>query len=206
MPQRRAYQNCCYTAALDTHVDFCPECGSPLFRCFAFNECKNLVNPQGYCEVCVQPKLALAPGAIIEASVGEVLSIPFILSNMSPAGRPLTVLQILKDEQRIQLGELVRLDWETLEADRERAFSVVTAPLTQSGVHRLRLILVLASCQGDIEEHYAFTAEIAIPVEGKKPPRWCRTSTSAAVILAPPAWWWRIPICNNTINTGRPSR
>jgi hypothetical protein len=162
------YQSCCYTAALNRDSGFCTECGRPLFRCAAFDRCRGLINPLGHCPVCVQPRLMLEKEAVLEARVGEVLSIPFLLSNGSPAGRPLRLLNLLKDEPDA-FNESVPLNWEKLDAGQERTFSVLTSPLAHSGIHRLRLTLILASCAAGFEEHYAFSGEIALQVEGGGP-------------------------------------
>ncbi len=168
MADWRPYQPCCFTAALNPDSGFCTECGRPLFRCVAFDQCKGLINPLGFCPVCLQPRLAVEKGAVLEARAGEVLSIPLRLSNRSPAGRPLQVLNIFKDEQEAR-NDTVPLNWEKLDPGQERSFSVNTLPLAHSGVHSLRLTLILASCANGFEEHYAFSGEIALQVEGGDP-------------------------------------
>lgn len=160
MTIRSDFQSCCYTAALDTEVAFCPDCGTSLYRCPGFKHCHNLVKPLGYCTVCIQAQLALAPQAITQARVGEVLSLPFLLRNTSPAGQPLVLMNILT-QQRGHPLQTVPLGWNSLDAGQERMFSVDTEDLTSGGMHRLQLFLVL----GSLEEQYVFAAEVVFEVD-----------------------------------------
>jgi hypothetical protein len=168
MAEWQPYQPCCYAAALQPDSSFCGECGRPLFRCAAFDQCRGLVNPLGYCGICLLPRLTVEEGAVLKARAEEVLSIPFRLANRSSAGRSFQVLFVFKDELDVY-DEPVRLNWERIGAGQERAFSVNTQPLSRGGVHRLRLTFVLASCANGFEEHYAFSGEIALRVEGGGP-------------------------------------
>ena len=160
MTTRSDFQSCCYAAALDTEVAFCPDCGASLYRCPGFKRCHNLVKPLGYCTVCIQAQLALAPQAITQARVGDVLSLPFLLRNTSPAGQPLMIMNILK-QQRGHPLQTVPLGWDRLDAGQERMFSVDTEDLTSGGIHRLQLFLVL----GSQEEQYVFAAEVVFEVD-----------------------------------------
>ncbi len=71
MADWRPYQPCCFTAALNPDSGFCTECGRPLFRCVAFDQCKGLINPLGFCPVCLQPRLAGFPAAARQCAQGR---------------------------------------------------------------------------------------------------------------------------------------
>lgn len=161
----RPYGTCCPQYAGDSEIGFCPDCGHPFLRCHAFAECKSLVTPDGRakaCQVCVAPQLMIDPRAVITARKGDRLSIPLILMNGSTVGRPLWVKRIVK-----RLGdqyEPLSLTWEQVEARTERHFSVDVPPLVDGGTTTAGLILVVASRYKNIEEEYAFEAEMLITV------------------------------------------
>lgn len=161
----RPYGTCCQQYAGDSDIGFCPDCGHAFLRCHAFAECKSLVTPDGRakaCPVCVAPQLMIDPRAVIKARKGDRLSIPLILLNGSSVGRPLWVKRIIK-----RLGdqyEPLSLTWEQVEARTERHFSVDVPPLVDGGTTTAGLILVVASRYKNIEEEYAFEAEMLITV------------------------------------------
>jgi hypothetical protein len=125
------------------------------------------VTPDGRakaCPVCVAPQLMIDPRAVIKARKGDRLSIPLILMNGSTVGRPLWVKRIVK-----RLGdqyESLALTWEQVEARTERHFSVDVPPLVDGGTTTAGLIIVVASRYKNIEEEYAFEAEMLITVSG----------------------------------------
>lgn len=163
MPEWRSYEPCCFVSALDVDAAFCSECGRPLFRCAGFSACRNLVNPLGFCRICLHPELYLDKDVNLQAGVGDVTTVAFRLRNESTAARALTVLNIFKREAQGD-RQTVPLSWEHIDPGSERRFSVVTEPLQSGGSHRLGLTLVLASKAGEIEEHYAFGTEVVIKV------------------------------------------
>jgi hypothetical protein len=156
------YRACCQGVASDVEVAFCPECSHPLFRCA---QCRNLVNPRGFCDVCVRLELYLAKDAVRAARVGDCLTVPFILKNTSAVSRTLWVQHVLKDGKHVK-GEPVPLKWQQLETGRDRAFSVDTEPFATGGVTSLRLTIIVASRFEEIEELYAFSGEVDIEVKG----------------------------------------
>jgi len=42
---------CCYQHAVQADAVFCGDCGKPLLRCMAFEECGGLVRDDGCCAV-----------------------------------------------------------------------------------------------------------------------------------------------------------
>jgi len=111
----------------------------------------------------VSPELFLASEEEPRANVGDVVTVPFTLRNASAAGRDLAVLNVFKNEGRLD-RQPVPLNWETLHAGRERKFSVVTEPLESGGAHRLGLTIVVAARTAAFEEHYALSSEVLIQV------------------------------------------
>lgn len=159
------YGTCCQNYAGDSEVGFCPECGHAFLRCQAFAECRSLVTPDGRaksCPVCIAPQLMIDPRAVVKVKKGDRLSIPLILINASPAGRPLWVKRIVK-----KMGdryEPLALTWEQVEAGTERRFSLDLPPMVDGGTVTAGLILVLASRYKGAEEEYAFEAEMLITI------------------------------------------
>ncbi len=163
MTEWRPYQACCFAAAIDKETAFCNGCGRPLFRCAAFDACRNLVNPFDFCASCLRPEGFIDKDVHLQAKVGEVTTLGFRLRNASPAQRSLSVLGVLKSEGRGN-SEPVPLQWEKIDPGQERPFSVVTEPLQSGGAHRLQLMLILATRFAELEEHYVFTGEVLIKV------------------------------------------
>lgn len=158
----RPYQPCCQESAAATDAAFCPSCGHPYLRCMAFAECHTLVSPSQACTGCVAPVLMVDEGAVIESKRGDRLSVPLILHNASPAGRPLWVKRIVKWDDGID--EPMALTWERIDSRTERRFALDTPPLADGGTHTLRVIIVVASRHKGVEEEYAFSAGLSIAV------------------------------------------
>lgn len=158
----RPYQACCQRHAPDSDVFCCPECGNVLLRCFAFAECGTLVTPTQACSSCVVPTLMIDKGAVVQSRKGDRLSIPLILFNASPAGRPLWVKRIVRwSDGR---SEPLALTWERIDARTERRLTVDTPPMDVGGTHTLQLIVVVASRHKTIEEEYAFACGMSVTV------------------------------------------
>jgi len=157
------YNECCYRHALDREALACPDCGHLLLRCHGFDECNQLVEPQGHCPIHVAPRLHLQQDALPSPRVGDRLSLPLVLGNAAPGGRALKVMHVY----RLRGGgdrEEVELPWENLPAGRERTFSVDTDALDSGGYQRVRLVLALGVPFPQVEEHYAFSAEIGLRI------------------------------------------
>jgi hypothetical protein len=163
------YRNCCHAAAEhDREAVFCPDCAHPLFRCAA-PDCRRLLAPLAHCPACIDLRLSLREGAVLEARAGECLSMPFVLRNNSPT-RSVAIKSVLREGTDVP-REAVPLAWEQLEAGRERAFDVLAGPFGHGGVANLRLTLVVRAVFDDLEETYAFSGNVTIDVESvDKPP------------------------------------
>lgn len=158
----RPYQACCQRHAPDSDVLCCPECGNLLLRCFAFAECGTLVTPTQACSACVVPTLMIDKGAVVQSRKGDRLSVPLILFNASPAGRPLWVKRIVRwSDGR---SEPLALTWERIDARTERRLTVDTPPMEVGGTHTLQLIVVVASRHKTVEEEYAFACGMSVTV------------------------------------------
>jgi hypothetical protein len=167
------YGGCCrLAAARDPGAVFCPECAHRLFKCPAPG-CGALVTPLGHCTACIDPRLSLEKGAVLQAKVGECLSVPFVLRN-GAVSRPLSIRTVLRDGAGLA-PEPVPLAWEQLEAGRTRAFTVTAGPFAHGGLERLRLTIVATASLGEIEETYAFSGDLAIQIEGADPTRVVQT-------------------------------
>ncbi len=158
----RPYKACCqrYAGQLDTAI--CPECRNPLLRCVAFAECQSLVSPTQACPVCVAPVLMIDKGAVVNSKKGERFSVPLILLNASPSGRPLWVKRIVRWTDGT--ADPLALTWERLDAGSERRFSVDTPPMNVGGTYTLQLIIVVASRYKSLEETYALATSMAVTV------------------------------------------
>jgi hypothetical protein len=163
MPEADEYKDCCRRSAIEVDTAFCPECGHSLYRC-SYPGCRNLINPLGYCPLCVRPELYVEKGAVLVAEKDECLTIPFVLLNTSPVNHAFSVQNLFRYGKDVK-NELVPIGWEKLEAGRERTFSVQTEPFAGSGTIHLGLTVVIASRISEIEELYAFAGEMRIDVE-----------------------------------------
>ncbi|WP_341197857.1 FHA domain-containing protein [Hyphomonas chukchiensis] len=159
---------CCFRASLDRDATFCDECGSPLQRCMATDECGGLLDAAGCCPVCVAPELSLDAGSATSVRVGGTLALPLIVSNNSPVGRPLFV-----EEMRIQGddGEQrpVDLTFQRLNSGSTAEVGLRTGVLETAGLHRFDVHITVATRYLWREERYVFTTSIAIPVDREGP-------------------------------------
>lgn len=161
------YRECCrLAAAQDAEAAFCPDCRHPLLRCHAPG-CAGLVTPLGHCPSCIALRLSIEKGAVLEARLGECLSVPFVLRNEA-ASRSLCVVRITSEGTN-QPSAAVPLAWDRLDAGRARAFAVSAGPFDHGGINNLRLTIVVSAAMGDVEEKYVFTGDVAIDVEGRDP-------------------------------------
>lgn len=165
----KPYGTCCVRHAARPAAAFCPECRHALLRCMAFAECGQLVTPDGPCPSCVAPALFVNAGARVRAGAGERLSVPFVLRNASPAGKPLWVTRLARLDA---VGdEPLALQWEQIDAGTERQFSINTPPIETVGTHELALLLVVATRHRGLEESYAFRAVVPVTVTNTKAPQ-----------------------------------
>lgn len=163
----KPYAACCYRNASDADAGFCPDCGHPFLRCMAFAECQSLVAPTHACPVCVAPSLMIDAGAVVQSKLGERVSVPLILRNISPASRALWVKRIVKWDGRVE--EPMALTWEQIEPGTERHFTLDTPPMAEGGTYSFHVILVIATRYKGLEEEYAFAARVTMTVGGKDP-------------------------------------
>lgn len=162
---RRTQAACCYTSAMDRDATYCGECGKPLIRCMAAEECGGLLDDQGLCTVCVAPKLQVAPGALTAAKVGSAIALPISIANVSAIERPLFVTRLWSREASGDWRE-EHLGWERLEAGQARPVTITASQLTQAGAHSIEILVAVASRWRWREESYAFSADLRLTVEG----------------------------------------
>ncbi|QFT78690.1 FHA domain-containing protein [Erythrobacter sp. THAF29] len=155
--------SCCIASALeDADATYCIECGKPLMRCMAFQECGGIVDESGLCPVCVQPHLEIIPGATMKAAVGGSVAVPFYLKNDSKVDRPLFIKGIWSRERGEWREE--RLGWEKL-APGERAQASATAcEMSQPGLHEIEIMWAVTTQWRTREEHYAFSTRLLIEI------------------------------------------
>jgi hypothetical protein len=161
-------RKCCYRSSLDRSATFCDECGAPLQRCMATDECGGLLDAAGCCPVCVAPEVTLNAGAATSVKVGGTLALPLVISNNSPVGRPLFVeeLWVRGDD-----GEMrqVELEFQRLNSAATAEVGLRTGVMQTAGLHRFDIYLVVATRYMWREERFAFGASIAIPVDPEGP-------------------------------------
>ncbi|MCP3915250.1 MAG: FHA domain-containing protein [bacterium] len=158
---------CCHRAALDRTAAFCDDCGQPLLRCPAFEECGGLLDSDGCCEECVAPELALDADGVRAARVGGALSLPLIVTNASRARRPLFVKGLWTREAGGD-WRAVEVPWERLDAGTSAPIAVRAEALERAGVHQLEIALAVATRHQWREEVLAFTTGLALTVEGEE--------------------------------------
>lgn len=157
---------CCYRAALDPNAGYCGECGEPLIRCMAFDECGSLLDKHGCCPVCVALDVHLDTAAVRGVQMGGVLSLPLVLKNTSTVGRPLFVSEI---KVRRGGGDYapVPLSWEKLAPGGASRVGVPTGVLEEAGVHQFDFLIIVGYRYRWREERFAFetsvTAEVSAP-------------------------------------------
>lgn len=165
----RPYLACCHRYAADAAIAFCPECRHALVRCLAFAECRSLAPATGPCPVCVAPTLAIDSGAAVQSKAGERVALPLVLSNVSPAARPFRVTSVARLDG--PTAEPVHLTWEQVDAGTERRLAVTTPPLAAGGTYDLRVVLVIATRYGGVEESYAYSTGVTLTVAGADAPQ-----------------------------------
>ncbi|ABI77275.1 hypothetical protein HNE_1635 [Hyphomonas neptunium ATCC 15444] len=161
---QRTQSECCYRSALDREATFCGDCGKPLLRCMACEECAGLLDDRGLCTVCVAPYLQVDAGALTAAKVGSAVALPMSIGNLSGVGRPLFVTGLWSREGSGAWRE-ENLGWERLDAGESRPISIVANQIEHAGAHGLQLLIALASRWRWRQENFAFTANLTLMVE-----------------------------------------
>ncbi len=158
-----AQNSCCLASALqEDDATFCMECGKPLLRCMAFQECGGIVDESGMCPVCVQPHLQITPGALMKAAVGGSVAVPFELANDSKVDRPLFVTGLWSRERGEWREE--RLGWEKLAPGEHARASVTACELNSHGLHEIEIMIAVATQWRTREEHFAFSTSLLLDV------------------------------------------
>lgn len=158
---------CCYTSAMDKDATYCGECGKPLIRCMAAEECGGLLDDQGLCTVCVAPQLMIAPGALTVAKIGSAIALPMSIANRSAIERPLFVTRFWSREASGAWRE-EQLGWERLNAGQARPVTVTASQLTRAGAHNIEILVAVSSRWRWREESYAFCADLRLIVESNE--------------------------------------
>lgn len=161
---QRTQAECCYTSALDRNATFCGDCGKPLMRCMAAEECAGLLDDRGLCTVCVAPYLQVDAGALTVAKVGGAVALPMSIGNLSGVQRPLFVTGLWSREASGPWRE-ESLGWERLDAGESRPMSVVANQIERAGAHGLQLLVAMASRWRWRQENFAFIANLTLMVE-----------------------------------------
>lgn len=164
----RSQRECCYTSALDEAATYCGECGKPLLRCMATEECGGLLDDSGLCTICVAPHLQIDAGALTVARVGGAVSLPVSIANMSPVGRPLFVTALWSREGPSSEWREESLGWERLSSGESRPASVTVNQIRQAGAHGVQIMVSVASRWRWRQECYAFTANLNLTVEEER--------------------------------------
>ena len=155
---------CCYQHAVQADAVFCGECGKPLLRCMAFEECGGLVGDDGCCSVCVKPQLFLDKDAVTEVKAGGVLVLPLVFYNASSIARPLFVTDLWVREgdgprRRIELP------WKRLDAGGSNRINIQTGAMERQGRHGIEITFAAATNYFMREERFAFTSSLGLEVE-----------------------------------------
>lgn len=155
---------CCYQHALTPDAVFCGECGKPLLRCMAYQECGGLVGDDGCCSVCVRPQLFLDQDAVTDVKAGGVLVLPLVFYNASSIARPLFITDVWMREgdgprRRIELP------WKRLDPGGSNRLSVQTGALERQGRHGIEITFAAATNYFMREERFAFTSSLGLEVE-----------------------------------------
>lgn len=160
----RTQAECCYKSALDEDATFCGECGKPILRCMACEECAGLLDDRGLCTVCVAPYLQVDAGALTAAKVGSAVTLPMSVANLSGVGRPLFITGLWSREGAGPWRE-ENLGWERLDAGESRPISIVANQIERAGAHGLQVLIALASRWRWRQENFAFIANLTLMVE-----------------------------------------
>ena len=155
---------CCYQHAVTADAVFCGECGKPLLRCMAFQECGGLVGDDGCCPVCVKPQLFLDKDAVTEVKIGGVLVLPLVFYNASGVARPLFVTDLWVREGDGPRRR-VELPWKRLDAGGSNRVNIQTGALERQGRHGIEITFAAATNYYMREERFAFTSLLGLEVE-----------------------------------------
>ncbi|MEM5518346.1 FHA domain-containing protein [Henriciella sp. AS95] len=159
---------CCSRSAEISDAGFCGECGEPLIRCMAFQECHSVLDSTGKCPVCVRPELSLDAGAASTVREGGKLALPLIIRNGSHVGRPLFVTGLWTKEDDSHWTE-IPLDFERLDPEAAANVGIRTGVLDHAGIHRIDVRIAIATRYQWREEAFVLTSSIVFPVESKDP-------------------------------------
>lgn len=163
---RRTQKPCCYTAAVDSDSTYCGECGKPIIRCMAIEECGGLLDDDGLCTVCVAPHLQVDAGALKVAKVGGAVALPVSIANVSVVERPIFVTRVWSREASGKWQD-VRLGWERLDAGQSRPVSIIANELHHAGAHSIEILVELSTRWRWREERYAFSAGLTLQVKAE---------------------------------------
>jgi len=159
--------SCCIANALDDpEATFCIECGKPLLRCMAFQECGGIVNDKGLCPVCVKPHLHITEGATMKAPVGGSVAVPLELANGSQVDRPLFIKRLWSRERGDWREE--RLGWEKLQPGESAPASVTACELDKPGLHEIQIMWELATQWKARAEHFAFSTSLLLEIASEE--------------------------------------
>lgn len=163
----RTQKVCCYTSAIEDDATYCEDCGKPLMRCMAAEECGGLLDDHGLCTVCVSPHLQVDAGAMVAARVGGAVSLPLSIANLSVVGRPLFVTSVWTKEAGGDWREQ-SLGWERLAAGEVGPVSIIADKFDRAGAHSIKVLVALASRWRWREERFAFEATLRLNIEADK--------------------------------------
>lgn len=163
----RTQKPCCYTAAISDDATFCGDCGKPLMRCMAAEECGGLLDDHGLCTVCVSPHLQVDAGAMVAARVGGAVSIPLSIANLSVVGRPIFVTDIWTREAGGEWRPHA-LGWERLAAGEVAPVAVTADKLERAGAHSLGVMVAVSTRWRWRQERFAFATTLRLTVENDK--------------------------------------
>lgn len=163
----RSPKPCCYQSLqADRDAVFCEQCGQPVVRCIAFQECGGLVGEDGQCHVCVEPHLQIIPGATMFAPVGGSVALPFDFYNASKVDRPLFVTGLWSREKGEWREE--RLGWEQLEPDGRAPASVTAQEFDRAGLHEVEIMWSVATRWRTREENFVFSTRVLLTIAGER--------------------------------------
>lgn len=161
-----ASDSCCVNAWRTEQAAYCGECGSPVLKCMAHEECGGVLDKSGLCPECVDFRVLVDAGAVSSVRVGGALSLSLIVENLASVGRPLIVTGAWTQEPG-QDWQPVDLPWERLDAGRQAPMPVRAEALDRPGTHRLGIRLAVATRWRWREERYLFEGGILLTVEGE---------------------------------------
>ncbi len=164
---KNAAKPCCYRASCHADAGFCSDCGDPLVRCAAFDECGGLLDDDGCCSVCFSPELVLATQQFRQARVGDSVQIPLKLLNHSAVGRPVFVRGVWTRESGGPWIE-AELAWQRVEAGQARELVVSAESIAKSGNHVVDIVIAIESRWQWRTETFAFSSSIRIDIADKK--------------------------------------